>query len=1308
MSTHMTVASALMAMVSLGASATAAPVVTNGGFETLQNGLPVDWNAVVGHRDNRYETSTDAHTGQRSLRLLRVTDKGEVGFNRTWGPNSGQQGKMLGQRKGGLAFWYKVVRLNDKADMQFMAIPMSDRPLEETNAQRSVYTVPRAHVGDGEWHRAILKYDYSAATKVKWVHVSGRLNTGTGEVLVDDVAYLPKVGPLVEVTGVELATVGKAGDERFTVSCLVSNRGDEPTGPISVGLSVPKACQVTSPPQAGAAEALGVDQKRSLAWTVRGRRAAGDKVTIRIDGASVSVREAIVLQPKLEVWLAPAQSILLGDRPTKLSARIANTGTAAARDVRRIVMLSPAGTLKLEGPVAPWETLPVLLPGTAAVPSWTLAPLRPHREAKVTMSVLSSDAGAVTHHQTFVCLGGMGKARCDDVRWRARGVELVFHGSTLGHGALSVYADPPDGKGGRRLVGRIPRAGRVLVANAPGQPADDVVDFFGQLTTTAEQARIVARQTDRDGAKWTLTVRFTPGPAAGLVRVDYEVQCDRDRQVRAFEGPMLWAGEGAFGGKKRDAVVPGIEWLIREEISSSDLDFAPNHGHRTRYVPHPNELTWPIMAVAHDGVGVGLMWDPHQRFDGQRRGPQPVFASPDHFDHRNHHLMGLMLPTVREMKQRNVRRAPEPVAIQAGQKWTLSADLWVNGTARDSLTALDTWMDVHDLPAPMPPPRGDWAKEVTFSMTAYIETMYDPNADGWISSVGGPGALQGPPGPHAHFGLDVWMGSHLADDAGVRQRCRAMFDRMFARRNRPVSGNDVGYIMDRPDRALTSRALGVSRLIHAQGPQGEWRFDADHKDERVFKGFDYHELGPDNAVEVGTCAQKAYQILLLARLTGDRPAYEAGLRTLAFMKRFEVPRAAQVWEVPVHSPDILAAADAIDAYLEAYQIDGNKDHLTEAVRWARAGLPFVYVWDTPEFPWMRYGSIPVFGASWMKWSWIANLVQWNGLRYAYALIKLARYDDSRPWRRIATGLTTSAMYQQHPDGKLKALWPDSIRVDGPGRSGWEFAPRLILKNVYALTGRDEVPTTKRVDGFVLSAVGTFRQVTSTDGGLQVKLELPEPLRGWLVVAGTSKPTAVRLGGPSKSQQLTPLPPDTAVLSQAGYLYRPALRLLMIALPTSGTHDITIGGVKPRPGRLMPEIREAINFEFNRDPEGWQATHDVTDLTVKDGRLIVRTTGPDPYLTRPALRVPTASVKTITIRMQVDRGANAQLFWTTNASPQPDEAKSLHFRLHPGQMHDYRLPVSTHKAWTGQHITSIRIDPTDQAGARVGIEWVRGE
>ncbi|MBN1347755.1 MAG: hypothetical protein JXQ73_34030 [Phycisphaerae bacterium] len=1300
----------LLAVSVVSDQPTSKPVVANGGFEQAQGGLPLDWSPVVQDPANRYDLSADAHTGSRALRLLRAVDRGEVGFNRAWAPSAGKQGAMLAERKGGLVFWYKVLRLSADGEMELMAIPMNALPIEETSAQRTIFTVPRTHVADGQWHRAVFKYDYSGNPEVKWVHVAGRLNTGTGEVLIDDVTYLPKVGPLVDVDPLDITTLGKPEDLRFRASCKVVNRGDEPAQGLAIALAAPKSCSITSQSESCGLKALAVDETQTLSWELKGPRSPGDKLVVTIQGPNASASQTAELKPELTVRFVPQQSILLGDGPTKVTAHIENTGTAAARDIRWLVALAPPRCLKLSGALAPWKAKPALLPGQIKQPTWQLEPLQANARAMAVLTVHSPDTPLAVDRQEFVCLAGVGQDRPGDRSWRAGPIELLFHGSPLGFGATSVrIARPGESPANPYLLARIPRAARLVLpgktpASAPATDADsdEIIDFFGPLTTTEHEARITAERVDAAGATWKLTVRFTPGPAEGLLRVSHELHCDRNRAVRAFEGLILWPGEGSFGAKKRDAVVPGIEWLVGDEISSSDLDFAPGHKHRTRYVPHPNELTWPIMALAQDRFGIGLMWDPRQPFDGQRWGPQPVFASPDHFSHRNHHLMGLMLPTVREMNVRNVRRSPEPIALQAGTRWTMTADLWVSADAPDSLAALDTWMNVNGLPKPLDPPRGQWAKEIGFSMIAYLDTLYVPDADGWHSSVGGPGSLQGKPSPQPNYGFDVWMGSHLAGDAKVREPCKAMVDRMFFKRNVPVGADDLGMIMGRPDRMLEHRSAGVAQLIQEQGPDGQWRFDADLVDTGVFKGFDYHELGQDNAVELGTCARKAYEILLLARLTGDRRAYLAGLKTLAFMKRFEVPRAAQVWEVPVHSPDILAAADAVDAYLEAYRVDGNREHLTQAVRWARAGLPFVYVWQAPEYPWMLYGSIPVFGASWMKWSWIANIVQWNGLRYAYALIKLSDLDQSRPWRKIAEGLTVSAMYQQHTDGPRKALWPDSIRVDEAGRSNWEFAPRLILKNVYALMGRDAEPATKRADGFVISAVGKIGDVRRVGKDLNVDVEIPGPYSTWLVVAGATRPAAVS----DRGEALKPLPDDTTRLTQSGYLYRPGLNLLMVALPSPGKHKVTVAGIEPRPTEILPETRTTIDFKFDKGAEGWRGAHHVGDLGVKDGCLVFTTTGGDPYIRRPGLRIAPDTVKEIVIRMQVDKGANAQLYWTTAASPSEDEHKVIVFKLAPGQMKDYRLPVGDHPHWKGQQITGLRLDPGDQDQVSVWIDEIR--
>ena len=81
-------------------------------------------------------------------------------------------------------------------------------------------------------------------------------------------------------------------------------------------------------------------------------------------------------------------------------------------------------------------------------------------------------------------------------------------------------------------------------------------------------------------------------------------------------------------------------------------------------------------------------------------------------------------------------------------------------------------------------------------------------------------------------------------------------------------------------------------------------------------------------------------------------------------------------------------------------------------------------------PVLRYASIAIFGGSWYEGSWIGQPVQWNGLRYAYALLKLADHDPSFPWRRIAEGLTVSALYQQDTAGPNVALVAGQLQRAG--------------------------------------------------------------------------------------------------------------------------------------------------------------------------------------------------------------------------------------------------------------------------------------
>jgi hypothetical protein len=510
------------------------------------------------------------------------------------------------------------------------------------------------------------------------------------------------------------------------------------------------------------------------------------------------------------------------------------------------------------------------------------------------------------------------------------------------------------------------------------------------------------------------------------------------------------------------------------------------------------------------------------------------------------------------------------------------------------------------------------------------------------------------------------------------------------------------------DRLVTSPGTPAA-LLGERGDDGAWRFDADQVGTGPFVGLDYHDLGPDNAAELGTSAQKAFEVLRYARITGDREAFRQMLPTLEFMERFRVPRAAQVWEVPVHAPDVLAAADAVDAYLEAYRFSGDARWLRDAVFWARRGLPFVYLWSDPTKPYLIGGSIPVFGATWMQGSWFGRPVQWNGLRYAEAILKVAEHDQSYPWRRIAELVVRSALYQQDVSGPNAALWPDNVGAVEGDKCPWVFAPREVLHTMLKLMDRDEDPATvilgqgeRRLH---VTAVAKIRSAVWDGNACSFAVTYPRGEQGVVLVCNVARPKQVLLSGKPLGER-----GDVEKGPDPGWRYDAANACLAIRVPRDGESAIRVEGATWRYVERLPRMLKRIAFEFDGSLEGWLGANHLADLRIEGGALAGRITGGDPFLVRMAVRVAGDSCPVIGLRMRVTAGRGGEFYWTTASSPGFAPDKLLGFPLlADGQWHEYRLEPGKHPLWAGHSITGIRIDPGN--GAREGefaIDYVRCE
>jgi hypothetical protein len=1262
----------------------------NGSFEELSpSDFPADW-APIG----RAEVAADARSGTRALRLLRTNEPPSV--------ETGVNGRNIDRLRGGIDFHYKAVSAKDVV-LHIYAIPIAADGIEKTGAPRAGFKVPKEHVGDGQWHRARLKYDFTKNEKVKTVIFAARLEGTSGELLLDDFSYVDRVGPMLRIGSVALEEDPAEPGYRCTIRASVENVGDAPARDVTTTLIARPSDKVSPGPVV--LQSLEPDKKAAAIWTLEGERTGTGVLRIHSASGDVRTDSRLAIGPQLVLHkFHPGAPVAFVGEEVCLRCVLANPGNA---------IQPPASvTLSLDGVARSVESAAILPRQTTEVNMKFAAPTIHSTWIRGSVCV-----GAQTA-QTMIAVATRGAVPRPSGTLQAKvseevalleneHVRLVFTRSKFGFGPAEIVART--GPERWMTVAWLLLLSRISYLDSKGTPLETT-----PLCREQPQAENRPNGPSRLRLAWTphhlestpppwrLAVAFELKPHEKRIACRYELATDAPCRLLAFEGPMLYALD------RHEAAYPGLEWLVDDEVSSSALDIAESHPDRIRYVVHPNYVTIPAIGVHAAHGTVGLLWDMHQRWDGARDRPSAVFASPDRFENQRAHLMGLFLPTIPEFVEANERKADraKPYLLEPGKPIRLEAHIYADGAAPDAISAIDEWIKIYGFPKPAPLPHGSYEKEIEFSMQAYLKSLWVPEEKKWWTSKGA-GELLSPKGLPRAYLADLLVGELLSPDPEVKRQCRARAEEVLAIIGGGPARLDVQRFPGHLDSALASSAQAAS-LLMSRDEDGAWRFDADQVGTGPFVGMDYHELGPDNAAELGTCAAKATAILRYARITGDWEAYRAMIKTLEFMEQFRVPRAAQVWEVPVHSPDILAAAEAVEAYLEAYRFSGEKRWLRNAVTWARRGLPFVYLWDDPQKPFLLGASIPVFGASWMQASWFGRPVQWNGLRYAEALFELAEHDQSYPWRQLATLLTHSAIHQQDKEGENAALWPDSIGAVQGDKSAWVFAPRMIITNILTLMGRDEHIRTAIVGGgerrLHISANAAIGEAKWDGNTCAFRVAYPAGEQGTVVVFNVVKPQAVMLDGKAMVERA-----ELEAGTEAGWRYDSGTCCLSIRVPKDGSSAIRVEGAAFRSTPRLPQPAERIAFEFTDTPEGWMPMHDMSDLKVRGGVLASRITGGDPYLARIMLRVRGDDCPVVVLRMRATAGGGGQLFWMTEASPAFTEDKSVPLGVRAdGLFHEYRLEVGKHPAWSGQTITGLRIDPSDGGtGGEFAIDYVRG-
>ena len=594
--------------------------------------------------------------------------------------------------------------------------------------------------------------------------------------------------------------------------------------------------------------------------------------------------------------------------------------------------------------------------------------------------------------------------------------------------------------------------------------------------------------TDSEKAIWTLTQRFSPGPRPDSLRFEITAQISEARRVAYLPLLTLLPGVGTFGAAKSQAILAGVEYLDKDEPSSSEADIKGIESQRQ--VPDVYQLTLPLMAIAARGKWLALSWDASPDIAA-------CFDSPDRRFHSGGHLLSLLFPGATEQ----TRRAPGSLLpfynlpVKAGQTISLRGTLYA-GAGADITPAIRAYIADKGTP-PLAALSALWPEDKATALFAA----------GWLDS----GVKVGAHYRHAYPGD---FGPQLAADAAVCQDWLAATPnpevgrlRAAARAARagiaPAEMNEpaIGHVRTPVPTLLYANVTYVERQLRRLAESGmalNQRFEEGGGWVRYQPTPGKPDFGKTHYATHanGLTGETLARMCDIAYFTGSQPLIQQVLRRLEEtdnLYRGTVPRGAQTWEVPLHTPDILASAHLVRAFVRGYEMSDNIRFLEAARYWAWTGVPFVYLVPPTPQPVGLYGTTPVLGATqWTAPNWIGLPVQWCGLVYADALYDLAYWDANGPWKKLADGIVVSGLQQTWPRGsdpKRQGLLPDSFNLPGQIRNDVAINPATLQVPYSRYIGRPIYGNLRVAPpGPYIHAPGIIRPQTFLGPGLRFRID----------------------------------------------------------------------------------------------------------------------------------------------------------------------------------------------------------------------------
>ncbi|MBC7354270.1 MAG: hypothetical protein H5U08_18085, partial [Thermogutta sp.] len=525
----------------------------------------------------------------------------ETGLNRT---------RLITELKGGVDFWYKAISAQG-AKLTIYVIPVNEEGIERTGSPRATFTIPEDHIGDGQWHHARLKYDYTDNPRVKSVHFAARIVGTAGELLLDDFQYIAQVGPVPHIKKVMLEENPQAPDREPRIRVLLANVGDRPADNVEVTITFPG--QVHYRPGKMTIPRLAPDEIKPLyfAWT-GSRDRPMTLLATAVCGELQDVRR-LELRPALRVRsFGPAEPVVTVGQTVVLECELENTGQVNVSGIT-VSFETPQGSTR--------KVVKALFPARRTIVRHTFVADTETPNLPVKVSVQAKDvpiaesSGGVWSGQSRVMvvksisppppLGRFSVAPRPVPVSENENLRLVFYPCQQRFSAGRLEVKTPQGW---KVAGWLVSMGRLVIRNSRGeaeeyQLAADSCELGSLPKSLTGILVLPCTVKTSDGTTLTVHVRFSLRPKSSSCTVESELVSDQPVDILAWGLPMVYIHQ------RDEAIFPGLEWLVDDELSSDSLDIAEDHPDRVRYVVHPYMITIPAVGIHGPHGTMGLIWE---------------------------------------------------------------------------------------------------------------------------------------------------------------------------------------------------------------------------------------------------------------------------------------------------------------------------------------------------------------------------------------------------------------------------------------------------------------------------------------------------------------------------------------------------------------------------------------------------------------------------------------------------------------------------------------------------------------------------